>query len=526
MSFGPASSWRSVGMSLLLLAFCLGSAAPSRAGPDPALAPVSACIDQIHNGGYETGNFMYWTTGGSPSVLASGGHTGSHSALLGGTNQDYDEISQELPCPYYGAKVVVHAYVYMSTQDWQEWADWLRLSAYDTRGAGGDSYYYNNNTPGEWWPWTFSSTGAGACEPGVAWTVRFRAETDAGLPTSFLIDDVSLEVCCPDDATEPNDSFGAARTVSPGIHDAWLCPNGDEDWYQFSAATGQTLVADLTNAGTLQGDLCLYRPDGSQAACSANPGATAPEHVEWVADQSGSWRARVYDPAGGTSTAASQLRIQVRDQPTPTTTATATSQASSTPTATGQAQATATPTRTPTRTATPPGWSGQRLFLPMMLKSFWQPRPEDCTELLLNGDLETGALSPWGHIGDAGLGVGRNSAYAGQLGGRDNASGELWQWVTIPADADAAPWDFWWKAECASAQPDDYLNVRLEADGEEPTLLTLRAEAPLNVWQKATVDLGAWAGRTVLAGYLVRTDGSVPTTFRVDDISLRACRQP
>jgi hypothetical protein len=44
------------------------------------------CVDQMHNGSFETGTFMYWTTSGSPSVISTGGDTGWHSALLGGHN--------------------------------------------------------------------------------------------------------------------------------------------------------------------------------------------------------------------------------------------------------------------------------------------------------------------------------------------------------------------------------------------------------------------------------------------------------
>src|SRR5512136_2023915 len=69
-------------------------------------ALTATCTDQIRNGSFETGTFMYWTTGGSPEVISTGGHTVSHSALLGGTNNDYDEISQEVVCPYYGDKVI------------------------------------------------------------------------------------------------------------------------------------------------------------------------------------------------------------------------------------------------------------------------------------------------------------------------------------------------------------------------------------------------------------------------------------
>jgi len=227
-------------------------------------------------------------------------------------------------------------YVYMDSSDYEDYADSLEIYFHSSNGGGSTGYYYNNYARSVWWSGTSSMTGPGVCAPGDTLTVRFKATTDYALPTTFFVDDVSVEVCCPDDANEPNDSFAAARAVSPGAYDVWLCPNGDEDWLQFNAAAGQTIVADLTPAGAAQCDICLYRPDGSQAACSANPSPSAPEHIQRTANQSGPWRVRVYDPGGGTSTAASQIRIQVF----------------------GQASPTPTPTRRP----------GTRMYLPIVMK--------------------------------------------------------------------------------------------------------------------------------------------------------------
>jgi hypothetical protein len=531
--------WRSVilvGLFVLLAMFTpAGSDTVQATDPEPNYALAGACVDKIQNGGFEN-DFAYWTTGGSPSLSLSG-RTGARSAVLGGTNNDYDEISQEIPCPYYGEKVVARAWIYMSTQDWEVAADWLNMAAYDSRGAGGWGIYYNDQMAESWQQWTSSFVGPQVCEPGVTWTVRFRAETDASLPTSFLIDDVSLEVCCPDDVYEPNDSFAAARAVSPGTHDVWLCPNGDEDWFQFFVTTTQTIVADLTPAGAAQCDICLYRPDGTQAACSANPSPSAPEHIERAANQSGAWRVRVYDPGGGTSTAASQLRIQVLSQATstPTRTPTRTVTRTKTRTPTRTATPTRTLTRTPTATATPtrrptntpgpsPTWvpgTVKRAYLPVLAEG--EPLPSNCAELLRNGDFETGALWPWHTDGPTGLGPGRLTAHGGWLGGSNNSQSELFQTVDVPAGAVSATWGFWWKAEAASAQPGDRLLVRLEYDGSEPLLKELTAAGPLNTWQYDSVNLKPYAGHQVRIDFLAATDGSVPTTFRIDDVSVRAC---
>ena len=59
----------------------------------------------------------------------------------------------------------------------------------------------------------------------------------------------------------------------------------------------------------------------------------------------------------------------------------------------------------------------------------------DCQELLINGDFETGSFLPWDSWGSVSLGPGYNSAHGAWLGGTDNAAGELFQEVTIPAGA-------------------------------------------------------------------------------------------
>jgi hypothetical protein len=353
--------WRWMSTAVFLYGSCLLAAPASRADPDSgaALAVYGTCTDQVRNGSFESGNLLYWSTSGSPTVISTGGHSGWHSALLGGRNYATDEIFQVLPCPYQGAYVAMPFCIYMSTTDYVAGSDHIEISMMNDLGVGGTSYYWNDYPADVWWCGTGSSSGSRACEPGMTWTVRVKAVTDYALPTTFLVDDVSLEVCCPDDAYEPNDSFGGADAVSPGTYDVWLCPNGDEDWFQFDAVSGRTIAASLTAGAPAQLDLCLFRPDGTLSVCSTNPSPTAPEYIETIADQTGSWRVQVYDLGGGTSTSASQLEIQVYAQAGPTSTPSPTS--------------TATATRRPTPTTTPPGWVRHDLCLPVVLRKLWQP---------------------------------------------------------------------------------------------------------------------------------------------------------
>jgi hypothetical protein len=150
--------------------------------------------------------------------------------------------------------------------------------------------------------------------------------------------------------------------------------------------------------------------------------------------------------------------------------------------------------------------------------------PANCSERLSNGDFETGTLVPWGAHGNAGLGAGRNSAYGGWLGGQNNATSELIQWAWIPSGATPVRWDLWWKAEVASPQPGDVLQVFLQLQNEEPVLLLLPATGALNQWQRTSVDLSAYAGKGFFASFLATNDASTPTVFRVDDVSILACQ--
>ncbi len=187
--------------------------------------------------------------------------------------------------------------------------------------------------------------------------------------------------------------------------------------------------------------------------------------------------------------------------PAPPPTGSPTPTSSATPTVTGSPSPTATPTPTPTSTP-----------------------PATCQELLVNGDFETGSLDPWGHWFDVGLGQGHNSAHGAWLGGTDNAQGELVQGAPIPAEATSVDLAFWWLAESASGQPGDAVDVLIQYGAEQgDVLLTLRAEEPLGQWRPEMIDLSAYAGMEVGLTFMVRTDGDVPTTFRVDDVSLEAC---
>jgi CSLREA domain-containing protein len=202
---------------------------------------------------------------------------------------------------------------------------------------------------------------------------------------------------------------------------------------------------------------------------------------------------------------------------TATVTRTATATTAATPTATATSTSTGTPLPTPTRVTD----------TPTLTPTPTTTLPPGCPELLLNGDFELGSLAHWFHEGAVSLGPGYNSPHGAHLGGIDNAGGELGQEVVLPAGAAPIRWEFWWRTEAESEQPEDVLEVLLQyGTGQVDHLRTLRAVAPLYQWQFEALDLTPYAGQPVAITYLVRTDGELPSAFRVDDVSVKACRAP
>jgi hypothetical protein len=89
--------------------------APIAAAPGPAGGQARHCTDLIRNSGFESGNFLYWSTSGAPIVLSTGGHTGWHSAQLGGRDNAVDRVSQVVSCPFSGNHVEMAFYLYVHT---------------------------------------------------------------------------------------------------------------------------------------------------------------------------------------------------------------------------------------------------------------------------------------------------------------------------------------------------------------------------------------------------------------------------
>ena len=150
------------------------------------------------------------------------------------------------------------------------------------------------------------------------------------------------------------------------------------------------------------------------------------------------------------------------------------------------------------------------------------------TQLITNGGFETGT-APWTFTGQAARSTGSfphtGVAYS-LLGTTNNATGSEFQTITIPAGS-SPNLTFWLNvtsSEATGAPVFDRLFI--EVRNTSGTLLTTLAT--FSNQQKGTAgayvqrgpyNLGAFAGQTVRIQFRVTTDVTLPTSFRVDDVS-------
>jgi hypothetical protein len=157
--------------------------------------------------------------------------------------------------------------------------------------------------------------------------------------------------------------------------------------------------------------------------------------------------------------------------------------------------------------------------------------PNSCIERLTDGGFEAGGLG-WSQYSKLGFELidpfyPHSGILSAWLGAENNAYDQLSQPVALPSGADQITLTFWWALmteEAAGAF--DHLYVDLDpADGTTPIrLFTINNDgAEAWVWNMASADLKAYAGRTMWLRFTTTTDAANPTHFFVDDVSIQAC---
>ncbi len=158
-----------------------------------------------------------------------------------------------------------------------------------------------------------------------------------------------------------------------------------------------------------------------------------------------------------------------------------------------------------------------------------QNQPTGGGELVVNGGFEASVV-PWVLSGNAYRSTGgyaHGGTGYGVLGYYNNANGTEYQTLAIPTTA-AGTLSFWLNvtsSETTATTVYDrlYVEVRSTAGVLLGTVATFSNldKAAAGAYTLRSVSLAAWKGQTVRMQFRATTDGSLATSFRVDDVSLR-----
>lgn len=166
------------------------NAAAAVGGLTPPPPPPST--NAIVNGGFENGTspWVQSSSGGYQLITTTRPHTGASSAYLGGYNNATETIGQVVTVPALGN---LRYWWYMTTSENSATAwDTLRVRVYDaaTGGLLVTPRTWSNGSGANVWRQDTLSLSSYA---GRRVRIEFAADTDFSLPTSFFVDDVSLQ---------------------------------------------------------------------------------------------------------------------------------------------------------------------------------------------------------------------------------------------------------------------------------------------------------------------------------------------
>jgi len=149
-------------------------------------------------------------------------------------------------------------------------------------------------------------------------------------------------------------------------------------------------------------------------------------------------------------------------------------------------------------------------------------------ELIANGGFE-GSAASWSLAGNAYWSSG-GYAHSGTgytvLGYYNYASGTMYQTVSIPS-GHPANLTFWLNVTSNEGTTTAYDYLRVEVRSTGGTLLATlgtfsnRDKATLGSYSQRSFSLASWRGQTVRLQFRATTDSIYPTSFRVDDVSLK-----
>jgi hypothetical protein len=161
--------------------------------------------------------------------------------------------------------------------------------------------------------------------------------------------------------------------------------------------------------------------------------------------------------------------------------------------------------------------------------------PGEVTNLMVNGDFESGSAEGWSQSSDGGFeliysdgGDSHAGIGYGWLGGYDGGTDELYQDVVIPDAATAVTASFWYKIateETSNSSANDVLQLAVINPSTGALLQTLTSLSNLNATGESGAeggqfDLLAFKGQTIRLAFTASMNNSVNTNFYLDDVAL------
>jgi hypothetical protein len=172
----------------------------------------------------------------------------------------------------------------------------------------------------------------------------------------------------------------------------------------------------------------------------------------------------------------------------------------------------------------------ERVYLPIVLKSY--PPSSSCsdTQVIQNGGFESGNTI-WVQQSGSYTIIGQQYPYSGSwnawFGGYDYASDKLYQTINIPSDISSARLTLYLYVYTSDSlsTPYDYFHVELQDSSGNTLQSFLEADNTMHSssWYKGTMswsDFSAHAGATRRLFFQGSTDSSNYTNFFVDDVTL------
>ncbi len=152
--------------------------------------------------------------------------------------------------------------------------------------------------------------------------------------------------------------------------------------------------------------------------------------------------------------------------------------------------------------------------------------PPGSGEAVVNGGFENGA-SPWVQSSSGGYQListsrPRTGAYSAWLGGYNSGTDSLYQTITVPSNGTLTYYWYMTTQESGSTSY-DYLRVRLlnSSGAVIATLRTWSNASGAGAWRQDSISLANYAGQQVRLQFYATTDSTLPTSFYVDDVSVR-----